>query len=149
MIQHSPETAATPSYTQVFKTNGVPDYTFVEPSRWSTLLSNLGTPGRGLVIEGPSGIGKTTAVKKALAQLGRADTAQILSARRKNDVDLIELLPEMEEFGVVVVDDFHRLEDELRGQLADLVKVLADEEDEASKLVIVGINRAACTGCRQ
>ena len=145
MIQHSPETAATPSYTQVFKTNGVPDYTFVEPSRWSTLLSNLGTPGRGLVIEGPSGIGKTTAVKKALAQLGRADTAQILSARRKNDVDLIELLPEMEEFGVVVVDDFHRLEDELRGQLADLVKVLADEEDEASKLVIVGINRAGDT----
>lgn len=130
---------------QVFKIGGVPEYTFVQPSRWATLVTNLRTPGRGLVIEGPSGIGKTTAVKQALRELGRADSAQILSARRPDDVDLIALLPSTKSFGLVVVDDFHRLEDSLRAKLADLLKALADDETLDSKLVIVGINRAGDT----
>lgn len=130
---------------QVFKINGVPEVTFVQPSRWNTLLSNLQTPGRGLVIEGPSGIGKTTAVKQALAQIGQAGAAQILSARRTADVDLIRLLPETTGFGFVVVDDFHRLDDGLKASLADLLKTLADDESTDSKLVVVGINRAGET----
>jgi MoxR-like ATPase len=48
----------------------VPTHTFVEPVEYRDLLLNLRTPGRGLVIEGPSGIGKTTAVETALKQLG-------------------------------------------------------------------------------
>jgi len=130
---------------QVFKIGGVPDVTFVRPTRWSTLLVNLRTPGRGLVVEGPSGIGKTTAVKKALAELGRDGDAQLLSGRRPRDVELIELLPGTDDFGLVVIDDFHVLEDGLRNQLADLLKALADEEAVGSKLVIVGINRAGDT----
>lgn len=130
---------------QVFTINGVPEVTFVQPSRWNTLLSNLQTPGRGLVIEGPSGIGKTTAVKQALAQLGHAGAAQILSARRAADLELIRLLPEMNGFGFVVVDDFHRLDDDAKASLADLLKTLADDESTDSKLVVVGINRAGET----
>jgi hypothetical protein len=127
---------------QVFKIGGVPDVTFVKPSRWSTLLVNLRTAGRGLVVEGPSGIGKTTAIKKALVELGRSQDAQMLSARRPRDVELIELLPETENFGLVVVDDFHVLDDQTRNKIADLLKALADEETVGSKLVIIGINRA-------
>lgn len=130
---------------QVFKIGGVPDFTFVQPSRWSTLLINLRTAGRGLVVEGPSGIGKTTAVKKALNELGRGNDAQLLSGRRPRDVELIELLPMTDNFGLVVVDDFHVLDDGLRNQLADLLKALADEEESTSKLVIIGINRAGDT----
>jgi hypothetical protein len=130
---------------QVFKIGGVPDVTFIRPSRWSTLLINLRTPGRGLVVEGPSGIGKTTAIKRALGDLGRAEDAQMLSGRRPQDVELIELLLTTEDFGLVVIDDFHVLDDSLRNQIADLLKALADEEAERSKLVIIGINRAGDT----
>ena len=45
---------------EVFKTNGIPTFTFVEPSRYATLNVSLRTAGRGLILEGPSGIGKST-----------------------------------------------------------------------------------------
>ena len=43
----------------VFKLSGVPEVTFVEPVEFSRLVVALRTKGRGVVIEGPSGIGKT------------------------------------------------------------------------------------------
>ncbi len=49
---------------QVFVLSGVPVYTFVQPVEYIQLLVALRTAGRGIVIEGPSGIGKTTAVMK-------------------------------------------------------------------------------------
>jgi hypothetical protein len=115
-----------PLLEQVFKTNGVPTYTFVEPLEWSRLLGNLRSPGRGLVIEGPSGIGKTTAVDKALEHLGMTKSVAKLSARRPKDVELIKSLPEITGGGVVIVDDFHRLGADVRAALADHMKTLAD-----------------------
>ncbi|AWS45912.1 ATPase [Streptosporangium sp. 'caverna'] len=94
------------------------------------------------MIEGPSGIGKTTAVKKALEELGWESRAQVLSARRPKDLELIEFLPLIEDFGLVVIDDFHVLKDEVRAQIADLLKILADAEELTSKIVVIGINRA-------
>jgi hypothetical protein len=47
---------------EVFKPSGIPTLTFVEPPRFSALKLSLAQPGRGLVVEGPSGIGKTTAL---------------------------------------------------------------------------------------
>ena len=43
----------------VFKTSGTPTYTFVRPVEYTKLIVALRTKGRGLVVEGPSGIGKT------------------------------------------------------------------------------------------
>ncbi len=126
----------------VFKIGGVPTYTFVEPSEYARLKVALRTPGRGVVVEGPSGIGKSTAVTRALTELGNSTGVQSLSARNPVDVGYIELLAETEDFGVVVVDDFHVLEDRIRGAIADLLKRLADLESERSKLIVVGINRA-------
>ena len=54
----------------VFKVTGVPTYTFVRPSEYNHLQVALRTPGRGVVVEGPSGIGKSTAVAKALEDIG-------------------------------------------------------------------------------
>jgi uncharacterized protein with PhoU and TrkA domain len=66
----------------------------------------------------------------------------MLSARDPGGVGYIELIPETTDFGVVVVDDFHVLQDKTRRDIADLLKRLADTESQRSKLIIVGINRA-------
>lgn len=128
----------------VFKLSGVPEVTFVEPVEFSRLLVALRTKGRGVVIEGPSGIGKTSAVTKALARIEpAAETAALrLSARRRNDREIIADLPNRENVGVVVIDDFHRLEPDVRLSIADHLKVLADEEREDTKIIVIGINQA-------
>lgn len=127
---------------QVFKLTGVPTYTFVKPVEYERLLIALRTSGKGLVVEGPSGIGKTTAVMSALAQLDAANDVLKLSARRPGDRDLIKALPEMSESGVVIIDDFHRLDIGVQHSIADYLKALADEENATTKLILVGINKA-------
>lgn len=48
----------------------------------------------------------------------------------------------MKDAGVVLIDDFHRLDAGVRLQIADHLKVLADEERKDTKIVVIGINRA-------
>lgn len=126
----------------VFKTSGIPTYTFVRPIEYPSLLVALRTAGRGVVIEGPSGIGKTTSVTRALDELGLAGRVSRLSARRPADLDMVRELPHIRGIGTVMIDDFHKLDDETKRAIADLMKVLADDEDPANKIVILGINRA-------
>ena len=95
-----------------------------------------------MVIEGPSGIGKTTAIENALEEVGISKNVTKLSARKQSDVEYIQALPEISDVGAVVVDDFHKLNNETRSRLADYMKTLADEEVETVKLIILGINRA-------
>jgi Domain of unknown function (DUF4062)/TIR domain len=125
---------------EVFKGSGVPSVTFIEPPDFLGLILDLEQPGRGLVIEGPSGVGKTTALHTALEQLDTGTRAnfEMLSARKDADVARIATLATWHEGGVVI-DDFHRLDPALRADLADYIKVLADTEPEDRKLVIVGI----------
>ena len=52
----------------VFKKSGIPTYTFVRPIEYNKILVSLRTRGRGIIIEGPSGIGKTTSVQKVLEE---------------------------------------------------------------------------------
>lgn len=49
---------------KVFTLSGIPTHTFVKRERYSQIVVSLETPGRSLIIEGPSGIGKTTSLKK-------------------------------------------------------------------------------------
>lgn len=126
----------------VYKTSGVPTYTFVEPSEYTRLKVALRTKGRGLVIEGPSGIGKTTSVKRALEHLNLEDNVTYLTSRKKADVKIVEALFEKENIGIVVIDDFHMLSNTNKKNLSDFMKTLADEESESSKLILIGINKA-------
>lgn len=127
---------------EVFKINGVPTHTFVQPQRYTQLLVALRSPRRGVVIEGPSGIGKTTAVRKALEQLRMHDRVQAFSARRPQDLEYIELSIEASDAGTIVIDDFHKLAEGLRSKLADRMKELADDESDETKLIVLGINQA-------
>ncbi|MGI6300528.1 MAG: TIR domain-containing protein [Verrucomicrobiota bacterium] len=138
----TPDSTKHPQLEEVFKVSGIPTYTFVEPKKYPYLLSNLRTPGRCLVVEGPSGIGKTTAVEKALAAVGLSENVTKLSARRQEDLEYIEILPEMPGVGIVLVDDYHKLPVLTKSKLADYLKVLADAEDEKTKIIVLGINQA-------
>ena len=66
----------------------------------------------------------------------------MLSARRPDDVALIAELPSMKDIGTVIVDDFHRLPDEVKEKLSDFMKTLADSSSITSKIILVGINKA-------
>ena len=87
-------------------------------------------------MEGPSGIGKTTAVERALEETKLAGKLTKLSARRPEDVEYIEALPEMgSRLGTVIVDDFHKLSPETQSRLADYLKTIADREEGDIKLI--------------
>jgi hypothetical protein len=133
---------AEPNLEEVFKVSGVPTHTFVEPRRYPELIVNLRQAGRGLVIEGPSGIGKTTAIETALAELRIDPDVTKLSARQPEDVAYIRELPNTRNAGVVIVDDFHKLDTDIQKLLADYIKVLADTDAQGDKLIIIGINKA-------
>ena len=126
----------------VFKTSGTPTYTFVRPQEYTKLLVSLRTKGRGLIIEGPSGIGKTTSVNKAIEEVGLTKNVTTFSARKKEDVEMIQFLPEFSDFGIVIVDDFHVLPNEIKKELSNFMKTLADEDLISSKLILIGINKA-------
>lgn len=130
---------------EVFKKSGVPTHTFVPPAEYERVVVALRTPGRCMIIEGPSGIGKTSCVKKALEEAELSDSCLFLSARKPGDVEFIRSLSLMSAIGVVVIDDFHRLPTAAKQQLTDFVKTLADEEDQLSKVILIGINRAGQT----
>ena len=132
----------------VFLKSGVPNITFVEPEDFGSLKLSLAQPGRGVVIEGPTGIGKTTALKKAIEQLTRqhrfkntsanVQNIQVLSARNREDVEGLKTLVKWHK-GAVAIEDFHRLDVGLRRELIDYLKYLADTEPISKKLVIIGI----------
>lgn len=126
----------------VFVLSGVPRYTFVQPVEYVRLLVALRTAGRSIVVEGPSGIGKTTAVVKAIEEAGITARVVSLSARKKEDVAFIQDLPNQLPLGTVIIDDFHRLDDDVKKAIADLMKTLADEGADHSKLVVLGITNA-------
>lgn len=126
----------------VFVTQGFPLHTFVQPVEFTRLLVALRTAGRSIVVEGPSGIGKTTSVNQAIGEAQMSDRVLTLSARKADDVKFIQQLPKLLPFGVVVIDDFHRLADPIKKDIADLMKILADEGTSHSKVVVVGITNA-------
>ena len=126
----------------VFVLSGIPEHTFVQPVEYPRLLVALRTAGRSIVIEGPSGIGKTTSVNKAIDDAGLAERVLFLSARKRDDIAIICDLPDQLPFGTIVIDDFHRLDDASKKNLADLMKTLADEGAAHSKLVVLGIPNA-------
>lgn len=128
----------------VFKISGVPTITFVETPYFRRLLLSVSQPGRGVVVEGPSGVGKTSAIRRALDLLSTSEPwrasspTTLLSARNPADMDKILALPSWH-LGTVVIDDVHRLSDQGFTVAVDQLKFLADTDDISRKLILVGI----------
>ncbi|MER5263005.1 TIR domain-containing protein [Actinosynnema sp. NPDC002837] len=134
------KTVAEPrSLGDVFTVAGVPTVTFVEPDDFAEFRMSLRQPGLGIVLEGPSGIGKTTMLRNAVARdRERLGEVTVLSARNPADLPAITALPE-EHTGLVAVDDFQRLPADLQNKLADYLKLLADNGSSGRRLVLLGI----------
>ena len=125
----------------VFVRSGMPTITFVEPDDFYLLKLSLAQPGRGVVMEGPSGIGKTTALRRALVDLEHSPGVGAITLLSARNPDHVERLREVASWhrGTVAIDDFHRLDAPLRTMLGDYLKYLADVERVDRRIVLVGI----------
>lgn len=128
---------------EVFRTEGVPEFTFVRPPNFADILVDIRTPGKPVVIEGQSGTGKTTTVRKIIDKYLPDRKFEYLSARRGGDMPSILQLADGKRSGSFIVDDFHRLDSNTQSAIANLIKLAAEEygSGELPKVVIIGINR--------
>lgn len=94
-----------------------------------------------MIVEGPSGIGKTSSILRAIERVSGV-ACKFLSGRKSVDIKEIDTIPDRDGLGLIIIDDFHRLDERIRQRLGDKIKLLSDEEDESTKLVLIGINRA-------
>lgn len=72
---------------EVLRASGIPTHPFVRPSAYSRLKVALRTPGRGVIVEDPSGIGKSTAITRALEEFGEDLNVTRLTARETADAE--------------------------------------------------------------
>lgn len=129
---------------EVFVTEGVPQFTFVAPPNFAEILLDVRRPGKPVIIEGQSGTGKTTCVKKIFERLGQEANATYLTARDAAHVSRILSLVQQPTAGTFVIDDFHRLAQNDQGALADIAKIAAERAGDGAglpKLVLIGINQ--------
>lgn len=126
----------------VFVTEGVPEFTFVKPPNYTALLVDLRRKGKPVVVEGQSGTGKTTTVKKALAEIFPEGAPTLLTPREPAHLPVIAGIDENSGNKTFVVDDFHRLDNKTKEHLANLAKVIAERDNREGlpKLIIIGIN---------
>ena len=137
---------------EVFLTVGLPPYTYVKPSYYGEVYADIKQPGKHLLIEGPSGIGKTCVAFKVFEELAWKDGKDFsyVSAR---DADADHKIKEFFDAAasdtppspaLVVIDDFHLLPTGRRAEIGSLLKRLSDRafEKKASapaKAVLIGI----------
>ena len=103
--------------SEVFKTVGLPPYTYVKPAYYGEVRSDISQPGKHLLIEGPSGIGKTCVVFKAFEELKYRQNHDFLyvSCRDPGATDMIDGFLAAASDGtptgvpILVIDDFHLL----------------------------------------
>lgn len=126
----------------VFVTEGVPEFTFVKPPNYTALLVDIRRRGKPVIVEGQSGTGKTTSVKRAISEIYPNNAPRMLTPRQPKDIPIIEEISEESGDAIFVIDDFHRLAKDTKDRLANLAKLIAEREDREGlpKLVIVGIN---------
>lgn len=128
---------------EVFRTEGVPEFTFVRPPNYGELLVDIRNKGKPVIVEGQSGTGKTTTVKKIIEEALADSGFEYLSARKARDMPRILQIGNEAPPGRFIIDDFHRLDSEIQEKIANIVKIAAEEYDDPShpKIVIIGINR--------
>lgn len=128
---------------EIFRTEGVPEFTFVKPPNYNEILVDIRNPGKPTVIEGQSGTGKTTVAKKIIEHAFPHGDFQYLSARTAGDMGRIIAIADGTLQGRWIIDDFHRLDSNIQERMANLVKIAAEDFNPSlhPKLVLIGINK--------
>lgn len=134
----------------VFKTVGLPPYTYVKPSYYGEVLADITQPGKHLLIEGPSGIGKTCVAFKAFEEMSWALDRhfQYISCRDDDAETKIDSFFQVAAKGqmpappLIVIDDFHLLSTSRRAEIGATLKRLSDrafEQTSPPKAILIGI----------
>lgn len=134
----------------VFKTVGLPPYTYVKPSYYGEVRADISQPGKHLLIEGPSGIGKTCVAFKVFEELGWGKDEQFryTSCRDADAEKQIDAFFAQASEGrvpkppVIVIDDFHLLPTQRRAEIGATLKRMSDrafEQASPPKAILIGI----------
>ena len=134
----------------VFKTVGLPPYTYVKPSYYGEVRADISQPGKHLLIEGPSGIGKTCVAFKVFEELGWAKDEKFsyVSCRDVDALDRINAFLKTAAIGeipsppLIVIDDFHLLTVATRADIGSSLKRMSDRAFEHAappKAILIGI----------
>jgi hypothetical protein len=134
----------------VFKTVGLPPYTYIKPSYYGEVRADISQPGKHLLIEGPSGIGKTCVAFKVFEELGwtKDTNFSYVSCRDGNaDARIDQFLAtaakgELPSPALIVIDDFHLLPPSKRAAIGSMLKRLSDRAFEhplPPKAILIGI----------
>jgi hypothetical protein len=122
---------------------GAPEFTFVPAPNYNEILLDVRRAGKPVILEGQSGTGKTTCVKRIITELNDQAPTEYLTARNPVHISRIESIVRDQGPGRFVIDDFHRLAQTLQEQIADVAKISAEVGDATllPKLIIIGINQ--------
>jgi hypothetical protein len=134
------------SINEIFRIDGPPAFTFVEPPQFAEIRLALRTMGTGLIVEGPSKAGKSTAIRKVMDDLAVPLGDQIWWHGHR--------MPPLAEFGRMLdrllgashdtwlfIEDVHRIANaRYRRELGSAMKVLADQSVRHAKITLIGNN---------
>lgn len=134
----------------VFKTVGLPPYTYVKPTYYGEVRADIVQQGKHLLIEGPSGIGKTCVAFKVFEEIGwvPGKNFRYVSCRDKDANEKISeffvtaLKGKNPSPPVIVIDDFHLLPVGKRTSVGASLKRLSDqvfEKADPPKAILIGI----------
>ena len=134
----------------MFKTVGLPPYTYVKPVYYGEVKADIIQPGKHLLIEGPSGIGKTCVVYKVFEELqwSQGSDYSYVSCRDENATERIDAFLDIAGKGniptppLIVIDDFHLLPAEKRSDVGSSLKRMSDRAFETAtppKAIFIGI----------
>ncbi|HET7502650.1 MAG TPA: metallophosphoesterase [Kofleriaceae bacterium] len=137
---------------QIFSTTRTPELTLVETAELRQLDYELVNFGKALVLEGPSGTGKTSAALAATSRARRADcrdwTESYFQCKVENERARLAALvqgPLRDAHGFVLVDDFHELDTALQKRVGQFAKAALDIRNHAVKFILIGINGMGST----
>lgn len=142
--------AAKKKLADVFKTVGLPPYTYIKPAYYGEVRADIAQPGKHLLIEGPSGIGKTCVAFKVFEELEWAKDANFsyVSCRDADGLDRINAFFAVAAKGeipappLIVIDDFHLLTVDKRAEIGSSLKRMSDrafEHEVPAKTILIGI----------
>ena len=138
------------SLHEVFCTTGLPDFTYIEPSIYRDVESDILQPGKHVLIVGPSGSGKTCLLTRILEGLNWVEGEDYLliscldEDSQKNVSGVLEDALNGTIKIPVILDDFHVLNTEIRMRLGKKLKQLSDkvfkERKASTTFILLGIS---------